>query len=1364
LTVHGCRNLFSMKLLFKIAAISLSSLLILVFAAVLFLTSSPGEGIIKGWIEDALSAQIGLPVSIDKFETNLWTRVEIDKLLVSPDSDSASTPVLYVGKVSAGYSLFQLLGDDITLKSLLIDSAAIGVTVDSLGRYGIPILDRPSEPPADTTGQGGSISIDSISLHRFGALYADRQMPLTVELAGTRLSAGCDREGVCSGRLTAVKLAAVYDSLALDIDDIDVSARFDGEMIRLERVHADCAGLQLEAQGTIGIAEPAGVELTATVEGPLDSLLSILAEGFDLPVTKAGHLSAQCRVEGSMSDPVVGLHADLDELVARDIAVSSALLRAEYHDQEIRLDSFLIAVFDGTISGKGSARIDSSGTFALNSTLEGVGLASVWQSLYSDNSPYRGTVSGQVEARGRLSDLSSLALEADVTGGDLHYLDRPVPDLDCSAQVESGRVIFSLTHGADTISADVVLAGDSLKGSYQVIVPDLTALARFFGQPELAGSLWIEGTVENTYTNPTAIAVVRGRGVSYRNFPIDTLRADLFYEDSLLTVIDFACAGQLDSIDPVRPPFDLDSLGGSLRYDGQARGRLDGLTGQFRASMTQPRYGSFLLDSVSALTTLDGPRLIITDLTAGYGRVAARLKAAYDTSSSIGSFSLRLLPVEVMPDSVDGQSQDSAELSREDFGTVEGEFKLGTDRIVSSTVVGQGLWLGLMPMLTGDTVITDGAIDFNLTADGPYLTPAGALRARVRALTVGDYVVDSVALHASLTGASLSLDSLVSYTLGQTLRATGRVGLGVSPDGTYELRDDAAITAELTADGIDLGILEGLFLAGGEITGSASAALHVGGTAASPRLSGWLRAEQGRLLLEGSTLPLEDIGVSLLFDDSVLTIERAGANVSGKTIAATGSLVTSDFKSASLTLLVDIGEFGKVSVEGTVVDTLAHVRILSDSLNLAVLQPMMTKVDSLAGRLGCRLLIVGPPAAPEIEGTLEIIGLSFLAPRHYAALSDGFANIRFDKNKVMLDSASAVLNGGKVAVSGAIEHDRGNLADINLSLKADSVSLREPDTYVTRIDSAVLSYGKQQENYVLEGDVVLGETRFTAGLRPTSILPWVQSLETVDLELPEIIARSRLDVRIRESNNLWVDNNLARLRLRAALGVIGTPLRPNFTGLVEVEEGYLIYLDRRFKVTTGSVYFNDPARFNPDINLDAGTEVTVYRRTAAESYKVYIKAEGLLDQLQYGLFSEPPLDKPDIVALLTLGATRSELAGSGDGNSQGGLTGVLKDRAAVLTSQRVSGYLSRRAGSLFGFDEFTIQGNLFKFDESWGPQLVASKRLSTRLNVTYSTTVGHLNDQTVRLGYRLTRGFMLQGETDRQGSAGLDLKYGFSFK
>ena len=83
---------------------------------------------------------------------------------------------------------------------------------------------------------------------------------------------------------------------------------------------------------------------------------------------------------------------------------------------------------------------------------------------------------------------------------------------------------------------------------------------------------------------------------------------------------------------------------------------------------------------------------------------------------------------------------------------------------------------------------------------------------------------------------------------------------------------------------------------------------------------------------------------------------------------------------------------------------------------------------------------------------------------------------------------------------------------------------------------------------------------------------------------------------------------------------------------------------------------------------------------------------------------------------------------------------------------------------MFGFDDFTIQGNLFKNENSPGPQVIASKHLTKKVKLTYSTTVGHLNDQKIRLGYRLTPKLSFQGETDQLGNSGIDFKYGLSFK
>ena len=1352
-----------MKKFLKLISLGIVLLLVLAVAALWFLTTSPGEKFIKGWLEDSLTSEIGLAVSIGRLETNLWSHVQIDTLIVGAIPGHDKQPAIYVGKIYVGYSIPQLLGNTVSLKTLFVDSVALGIALDSLGRFGIPVMDTPAAAPSDSLAKTTMVCIDTISVKRLGLSYFDPQLPLSVELAGAVLAARGTRDGTCSGHLAVGSIAAAYDSLAFTIDNLEIAATLDSEAVSLEYARADCAGLHLEATGDLGLAESAKMALTLSLEGSLDTLASLMTVTYDAPSFEAGHVSAECQIEGVVDDPHVSMHADFADLAFGGVAVPSARFMAQYYHDSVQVDTFMVTTLNGIISGDVMAVLDTLGAASVNMVMNGIDLSSVWRAIYSETSPYQGSLNGRISAHGEGYDFAAWSVDATVAGKGMRYLKRSVPDLECKVMSQSGRASFALVHGADEIHAEIQFTEDTLRGTCEVSVPELKVLARFFDQPELSGRLSARGAFGGTYANPSSRFTINGSGISYQNVPVDSLFAELSYQDSILSIVNFFCEGRLDSVDSQQPPFGLDSIAGSLVYACRVRGPLDNLSGDLRAHLNNPGYSSYALDSLSLMATLDGSKLVIDELEASFDSLGVRLQATYDTSTASGSFDILLHTLTADPFRDDATVPDTVEV-RPDFGSISGGFTLGNHSDVSATVHGEGLWPGLQPMFTGDTILTGGDVAFDLTLDGPYLAPSAVLNARAVAVQVSDYRIDSVSMHLEMSPEALVLDSLVSYAYGNTLRLSGWLEAGLSADSVFEIRDSASVTAEMITTDFDLSVLEELAQIDGKIAGLASAALKVSGTVAVPRFGGWLSVRDGLVVLDEESLPLENIGLILAFADSTISVDSAVASIADLTVEASGTLTTSSYESVAIALTAGVGGLGTLSIDGMVSDTSVNLQVLADSIDLAVLQPFMIELDSLTGNMDCSMLVLGTPEVPQLDGSLRISTMSLQWPRHYVVLSDGHANVRFDKKRVILDSAVMILNGGELAISGIAVHELGELEDLNLTIRANHLKFQEPHYYTLAVDSAVLNYGKQQQNYVLDGEIVLGETRLTAGLRPTSILPWVQSMETVEIELPELLARSRLDVRIRESDKLWVDNNLARIRMRAEMGVIGTPLRPNFTGLLKIEEGYLLYIDRRFRVNEGTVYFNDPARFNPDINLDASTQVTVYKRTAGESYTVFIRAEGLLDQLQYGLYSDPPLDKPDIVALLTLGATRTELAGGNNGNGGSGLTGVLKDRAAALTSDKVSGYLSRRAGSLFGFDEFTIQGNLFQFDETWGPQLVASKRLSKRVDFTYATTVGHLNDQTVRLGYRLTPRWSLQGETDRQGRAGLDLKYGLTFK
>ncbi|MEZ5360571.1 MAG: translocation/assembly module TamB domain-containing protein [Candidatus Zixiibacteriota bacterium] len=1354
-----------MRKLRNIALICAAAIIGLIVVAIIFFSTSPGEGLVKGWIEEFLGKETGLSVRIEKFETNLWSRVHIDGLSVNTVSDTTS-PLIYIARIHTEYSLNDFLTGDIALELVAVDSIELAVAIDSLGNLGIPMLDAPADTAAvEQEASDFAISVDSISVTGVNAVLSDKRIPITVYLNTGDFIARQIDDNEYEGRLTVSDIFCVYDSLRLTLKSIAVDGGFADESVSIAKASANAEGLGVEFTGSVGIGDTQNISGELVLDGSVDSILTRIQRYYALPEVSVGDVFANVQIEGQLAEPGVSADVTVRDAIVSDISIPTTRIQASYSGDVVTLDSLTIAMMDGLISCGGLIAIDSTAESSVDVDISAVSLASIWRVAYKEASPYTGLIDGHIRASGRTNDLLSITALANLTGRDLTYNRRNIPRLDLLLTHDSGTTDFSLIHGADTIAANIAFSSDSLRGTFEIVVPNVAALARFADQPDLSGKIEAHGRINGAYENPHIMGEVSGRDIAYRNFPVDSLSGRIELLDSLLRVDDFYFAGAIDSIESRPPLFDIDSLGGSLSYRGSVKGSLDALTGAFDATMIHPRYGSFGIDSVAMKATIDKSIIEVSELRADYRGIAARLQARFDTTTAEGSYEFGLSP---LPEffSAQGDSAKDAIGTEEDFGIAEGEFKLTSDTTLTASMHGSGFWLGLLPGLIQDSTITNGTIDFDIAINGAFLAPTIVLESTIRDMVASQYTIDSIVTSAALGRGGLMIDSLHAYARRQSLKATGQVGLAVSPEGAYTLPDDAPVEARLESSGFDLSAFEDVLMPTGELSGTLATLLRVSGTIDNPHVDGWLNIEHGRIQIKDSLSSLNGMNLFTTFADSIVTIDSAFGSISDMPISLTGSVVKSAFSSVAFDLNMQVGTLGTMRASGALADTTIRLTVQSDSLNLAMFEPFVPMVDSLRGRLGCDVAINGFIAAPEITGSLSIQSLSVRADEYHARISDGAARIRFDRNKVYIDTASAGVNDGKVSLSGMVAHENGVPVDVNLQLQAIQVLMSEPDVYTAMLDSAVMRYGKEKENYVLDGDIVLGEVRVIMGLRPTMVLPWVQSLETVEAEYPDLIARSRLNVRIRESNKIWIDNNLANLRLRAEIGVIGTPLRPNFTGMVRVEEGYLLYLDRRFDVRQGTVFFNDPARFNPDILLDADSKVTVYRRMESKQYTVYIKAEGLLDNLQYGLFSDPPLDKPDIVALLTLGATRTELAGSsnGDGSTSNGITDIIKERAAAITSSQIAGFMSRKAGTMFGFDEFTIQGNLFEFSENWGPQLVASKQVTERVHLTYSTTVGHLNDQSIRLGYKLTPHFVLQGETDRQGRSGLDIKYGITFK
>ncbi|MEW5925748.1 MAG: translocation/assembly module TamB domain-containing protein, partial [Candidatus Zixiibacteriota bacterium] len=622
----------------------------------------------------------------------------------------------------------------------------------------------------------------------------------------------------------------------------------------------------------------------------------------------------------------------------------------------------------------------------------------------------------------------------------------------------------------------------------------------------------------------------------------------------------------------------------------------------------------------------------------------------------------------------------SAEVRQMPAGIISTTFDIADTNNMSIEMSGRDFHLEQIANILQNDIITSGLLDFSLDFRGNFNDPRAVCSAHISKPEIGHIPLDSVIVKAEIAADVFLLSSLDVYGDRQSLNGNAMIELSRDSSG-FTTGSNNRTAGAVRMENIDLSLLRPFLNGTTELSGVGSLDLKWNGILSNPNLSGWLELQDGYYRQSAVSEPVQNIHMRAAVKDSILNIDNAGGTILAKTFTINGNLILSRAQDVKTDFIVSFADLGKMSIKGKISADSIDLTLMTDNIDLAILKPFLTGTKEIAGTLKAEMNVRGQMEDPEINGYLDVRGIVFWPIEMPSPLKDGIIYARFNRDKVFIDTLSLIPGRGKISGNGNLIHEMGEISDIDMRFAIDTVYIDSPDEYILNIRSGKFTYKRSGEYFLFDGDMEFGESRLTANFRPQSILPWAQSVEQTRYELPAILENTQLNVRIRESNNLWVDNNLARLRLRTELGVIGSPGRPNFAGKVSIEEGYLLYLDRKFQIKEGTVYFFDPNTFNPEINLSAEATIKSYQAMEATSYLITLSAKGQLNELAVDITSDPLLDKADIVALLTLGATRSQLTGK-DSDSKGALT----ERAQMLTSQKISGFISRKIGTVFGLD------------------------------------------------------------------------------
>jgi autotransporter translocation and assembly factor TamB len=1334
-------------------------LLAVVLLALVMLSLPPGEKMIKGLAERKLTQYLQLEVKIGRLETNLFSRVQIDDLQFRRLKEGESRQILRLERARLNFNAFDLLWHGLSIRSVDLQGLALSVSRDSSGSYDLPLLGPPAEPkPAtDSAALPLPLPFERLSLRDVNVTYMDQSFPQkAVSLSGLDILIQPGGEDAYSYSIFLDSIAGHHQNLPFSGSDLRMDGWLDRHQLRLDSLSMLLSDMQLAGRGEL-LFQRATIDVAGdlSMKGDPGTLVESSRQllGDKLPPIR-GELDLALKIEGTLNNLKVGLELKAPLLDVGGHPIRELMILAHLDSSFATLNRLNMKTLEGSISGEGRLALDTTSAFQFSGSIDRINLANAWQSWFRQPSPYGGRINGSLRASGRLRDRAGWSALADISLKNLKYQSRPVPDVSVGLSFRESVLDFRLSQQESEMSAKIKLQDDQLEGQFSGQIRKIEPLAGLMDLHELKGKLQIQGEIKGRLDSPEISAQVEGREIAYQNFPVDTLTVSLLYRQNKPEIKELRLYGSLDPIDTLQPPFHLANAGGTITYSGQASGPVDELVGGIQVELLEPRYGETYFKRGLLDIALEGKRVGLSSLRLWHDSLIVQGSGEFDMASSKGTLEMHLLPPP--PDSIEAQSDEEIEIAS--LGKMVAQIDLSDPKGMSIRARGDKLNLGRIQYLLPRPPDVDGLAQFQLSLLGGMESPHLQLGFLVDRLRLQQMKVDSLRGQVALEGEVFKLEDLWLYDKDHHSLITATVGLVSTEEGGFTVTENSPVQGQARGRDFDLRLLNP-FLPGDlqVLSGRGSYELSWDGTLANPHPVGQLTLEDGSVRASADAPAVEEIILKASIQDSLLRVDQLTGRVGDIPFSVEARILSSPGPSFDVKTSLSVSDFGSLVAEGLISPDSLRLGAQIKNMELATLAPFLPDLQNLGGTLNLQMEVSGSSSDPELEGKVEIRGLTVQPVGLDAPLEHGLVKINFNRNEVSIDSVLLRLNRGTIFVWGSMTHDLGQVVSLDVKAKIDSVGIDRPKQATVLIKAASFSYHSQNGYYLLDGDISLGESRMLANFRPQSVLPFAQAVERPPQQLPLLLQKTRMDVRLRESDQIWVDNNLARLRLHTELEVIGSPAQPNLTGRVTVEEGYVLYLDRKFKIKQGVVDFIDPNKLNPIIDLRAETTVKTYRATETIPYLIALTITGPLDEVVVDLSSDPPQDKSNIISLLTVGATREELTGK-DAEGKGASSALL-ERAQSLSSQKIAGFTSRKVGSLLGLDQFTIEGNLFSRDRNWGPQLLASKRISPRVELTYTTTVGHSNENSFRLDYRLSKHFSLEGETNQQGRAGMNLKY-----
>ncbi len=503
-----------------------------------------------------------------------------------------------------------------------------------------------------------------------------------------------------------------------------------------------------------------------------------------------------------------------------------------------------------------------------------------------------------------------------------------------------------------------------------------------------------------------------------------------------------------------------------------------------------------------------------------------------------------------------------------------------------------------------------------------------------------------------------------------------------------------------------------------DVDGRGDLLLTIGGPWSSPFPEGSITVHEAFVRVRSLPEPLEHLEGQLELHGRTLTATGLSGTMSGGAFRGGGSY-----------------QFAQDRLEANV----------EGRLDLSLFRARIPAARELRGPVEVRLRLAGALASPVFSGEVDVLDAEMFLRPFPAKITHVRGTVLLNAERLDVRELTGQTGGGTVRLTGAMDWARSPVrVDARLEGKGILVSLAGALKAQSDLDLALRG---DFQDLKLAGEVRILKARY--------LREFDEKLPPLDLSAgtptafagggPDL-SRMSLDVKVIAADNVWIANRMAKIETAVALDIGGRLGAPVVSGEITAIQGEAFYLSRQFRLESGTLRFAPPS-IVPLLEVQASTSVG--------DTQILFLMDGPLGNLSYHLTSLPALSQQDLIALLTIGETRSGLARQGERASTAG--------AAVFSTERLVNVLGDGARSTIGLDTLQLEP-VVGLNNQVSARVTLGTRVSDRLLVSYSRNLGATEDQQVTMQYTLLDYLSVWGRELRQGIYSLDLVFRYALK